>query len=650
VALAPYGSWESPITAELLTGGASVELTNVGLADDGVYWLEGRPHEGGRAVLVFKPHGGQAVDVVPRDFNVRSRVHEYGGGAYWVYGSTAYCSSFADGRIYRFDYPGAEPRSVTPEPREPNALRYADGVVSNDGRTIVCVRERHEDGSVINDIVALPADGSSEPRMLLEGRDFYAWPRFDTDSRRLAWTAWDHPRMPFDGTDLCVGEVRDDGTLEGIRRVAGGETESVVDPQWSPDGQLIFVSDRSGWWNLYAESGGTAEALCPVAADFGYPQWVFGISTYAFLPDGRIACVVTRNAEERLELLDARTGELRPLELPFTMYNRSALRARGTTLAFVAGGPTDLPAVVTTEVDGSPKVVRRSIDIAVDERAISIPEAIDFPGADGEIAHGFFYPPANSRFEAPPDELPPLLVVVHGGPTSHATTVLDLSLQYFTSRGIAVVKVNYGGSTGYGREYRRKLNGRWGEVDVEDSVAAARFLGETGRVDPERVAIAGGSAGGYTALLALALRDEFAAGISEFGVADVELLALETHKFESHYEHSLIGPYPELADLYRARSPLTHADRIDAPLLILQGLDDKVVPPAQAEAMVDALRRRGVPYAYLAFAGEGHGFRRAETQRRAMEAELSFLGQVFAFEPADELEPIRVENLTAARH
>jgi len=649
-AVSPYGSWRSPLTLDLLTGGTSVGLTYVDISDDGLYWLEGRPHEAGRNVLVYRVHGGEPVDVVPQGFNVRSRVHEYGGGTYWRHGDTVYCSSFDDGRIYRFDRPGDEPRPVTPDPPEPSAFRYADGVVAPDGGTIVCVRERHVGGEVLNDLVAFPTDGSSEPHVLAAGHDFYAWPRFDSDGRRLAWTTWDHPRMPFDGTDLWVAELAGDGTLTEPRHVAGAEDESVIDPQWSPDGILHFVSDRSGWWNLYAERGGTIEALYPNDAEFGYPQWVFGVSTYAFLPDERIACVVTRDARDSLELLELRSRALRSLQLPYTVYNRSPLRSNGTMLAFVAASPTETSAVLTLELGRAPQVVRRSSDLGVDEHYLSIAEPIDFAGADGEPVHAFFYGPTNPDFEGPADELPPLIVAIHGGPTAHVTDALDLVTQFFTSRGIALVAVNYGGSTGYGREYRRRLNGRWGEIDVDDAVAAARFLGEGGRIDPRRVAITGGSAGGYTTLLALALRDEFAAGMSEYGVADLELLVRDTHKFEAHYEHSLIGPYPERADLYCERSPVTHADRISAPLLILQGLEDKVVPPSQAETIIEVLERRGVPYAYLAFEGEGHGFRRADSQRRTLEAELSFLAQVFGFEPADELEPVRVENLEPARH
>jgi dipeptidyl aminopeptidase/acylaminoacyl peptidase len=431
------------------------------------------------------------------------------------------------------------------------------------------------------------------------------------------------------------------------RRVTGGEDESVLDPVWSPEGILHFVSDRSGWWNLYAEREGQVEALYPTEAEFAQAFWVFGLAQYAFLADGRIACVVTRDAQERLEILDPRTRTLTLLDLPYTTYSRSSPSTRGRQLAFCAAGPTLPTAVVTLDLEeGKPRTIRESVRVDIDPRYFSVGESIEVPGADGETAHAFFYPPANPEFEAPPGELPPLVVSIHGGPTDHVTNALRLEIQFFTSRGIAVVDVNYGGSTGYGREYRHRLHGRWGQVDLGDAVGVVRFLSDGGRIDPARVAITGGSAGGYTTLLALAVAGEFGAGMSAFGIADLELLVRATeHKFESHYEHSLVGPYPERADLYRERSPLTHADRISAPLLILQGLDDKVVPPEQAEAIIDALRLRGIPYAYLAFEGEGHGFRRADSRQRMYEAELSFLGQVFGFEPADELEPVQIENL-----
>ena len=648
--VAPYGSWPSPITIDLVAGEGGVSFGFLGMSDEGIYWTESRPQEQGRTALVFAPYGGEPVDVVPEGFNVRSRVHEYGGGAWCRDGSTIYCSSFDDSRLYRIEGPGAAPVAITPEPPAPHAWRYADGRVFDDGRMIVCVRESHGEGEPVNQLVVLPTDGSSEPQVIATGRDFYAAPRPSPDGERLAWLAWDHPHMPFEGTDLCVGDLSSDREVENGRRVAGSEQESVFQPEWGRDGDLYFVSDVSGWSNLYVERGGEVHQLTEEQAELGSPQWVFDLSRYAFLDDGRIACIVTRSALDSIELLDPQTGALERLDLPYTNFYSPSLRSWGNRIVFPASSPTESPVVAMLDVTTNElELVRRSTDASVDERYISIGEPIEFEGADGLTAHGFFYAPRHPDYDGPPDETPPLVVAVHGGPTAHVSNGLDLSIQLFTSRGIAVVDVNYAGSTGYGREYCDRLRGRWGEVDVEDSAAAARYLAERGDADRERVEITGGSAGGYTTLLALALRDEFASGTSYYGVAELVTFHEETHKFESHYDDYLVGPWPDAIELYRDRSPVNHADSISRPLLLLQGLDDKVVPPSQSEVIVDALKRRSIPYAYIAFEGEGHGFRKAENVTRALEAHLSFLGQVLGFEPADEIEPIEIENLEAVR-
>ncbi len=650
MATAPYGSWVSPITTDLVASEGGVAFAYLDISAEGVYWTESRPYEKGRSALVFRPHEGEPVDVVPPDFNVRTRVHEYGGGAWFRDGRVVFCSSFDDSRLYRIDEPGAEPRPITPEPPEPHALRYADGRVFAGGRLVICLREVHGEGEPVNELVVLPADGSSEPTVVATGRDFYAAPRPSPDDASLAWLAWDHPHMPFEGTDLCVGDLAPDGSVSNGRRVAGSEQESIFQPEWSSDGLLYFVSDRTGWSNLYVERDGEVHALTREEAELGYPQWVFDLTRYAFLADGRIACIFTRSAIDGLELLDPKSGRLERLDLPYSSYSSPSLRSFGTRLVFPASTTTEPAAVIELELDsGDRNVLRRSTEVNLDERYISVAQPIDFPGADGLISHGFYYAPANPEYSGPADELPPLAVFVHGGPTAHVTTALDLQIQLFTSRGIAVVDLNYGGSTGYGREYRDRLRGRWGEVDVEDSAAAARYLADRGDVDAARVQITGGSAGGYTTLMAMAVRDEFASGASYFGVADLVTFHEETHKFESHYDEYLIGPWPEAVDLYRERSPVTHADSISDPLLLLQGLDDKVVPPSQSEVIVDALQRRGIPYAYIAFAGEGHGFRKAENIKRAAEAHLSFLAQVSGFEPADDIEPIEVEKLDSVR-
>jgi dipeptidyl aminopeptidase/acylaminoacyl peptidase len=649
--VAPYGSWDSPLTIDLVASEGGVSFGSLDISDDGMYWTESRPNESGRVALVFQPTGGPPVDVVPAGFNVRTRVHEYGGGAWFRDGGVVFCSSFDDSRLYRIDAPGAEPQPITPEPAEPHAVRYADGRVLADGRLIVCVRETHGEDEPRNELVVLPADGGGDARVVATGRGFFAAPRPSPDGTCLAWLAWDHPQMPFEGTDLCVGDLAADGSISGQRRVAGSREESVFQPEWSADGRLHFVSDRTGWSNLYVEEDGKVRSLTHEQAELGYPQWVFDLTRYAFLADGRIACVFTRAAIDGLELLDPQTGELERVDLPYTSFYSPSLRSHGGRLVFAAAAPTRPSVVVSLDVgSGEHEVVRISTELELDERYVSIAEPIEFEGADGETSYGFYYAPKNPDYTAPPDELPPLVVAVHGGPTAHVSNALDLDVQLFTSRGIAVVDLNYGGSTGYGRDYRDRLRGRWGEVDVEDSAAAVRYLTERGDVDPARVEITGGSAGGYTTLLALALRDEFAAGTSYYGVADLVTFHEDTHKFESHYDEYLVGPWPDATDVYRERSPINHADSISHPLLLLQGLEDKVVPPSQSEQIVEALARRGIPHAYIAFEGEGHGFRKAENAKRALEAHLTFLAHVFGFEPAEELEPLYIENLERVAH
>jgi dipeptidyl aminopeptidase/acylaminoacyl peptidase len=649
-AVAAYGSWRSPIGADLVAAGG-VALDEVRVAGGAVLWLEGRPLDGGRQV-VCRAEPGQAGGAAPRDvtpggFNVRTRVHEYGGGAYAVHGDAVFFANFADQRLYRQD-PGRPPRPLTPQPgRTPAALRYADASLTPDGRLLVCVRERHEDGKVVNELVALPADGGAPPVVLASGRDFYASPRCSPDGRRLAWLEWDHPNMPWDATDLGVAELDAGGAALGDpATVAGGPGESVFQPEWSPDGVLHFVSDRSGWWNLYRlAADGRVQPLAPMEEEVGAAQWLFGMSRYAFLPGGRVALVHGRGPLQRLGVL-APDGTLTDLDVPFTSFSPPQLRAVGDRLACVAGGATRSAAVVVVDPDGGGfEVLRRGRDQTPDPGYLSVPRAIEFPTTGGRTAHGLYYPPANRDFRGPHDERPPLLVTSHGGPTSEVSSQLTMSYQFFTSRGLAVVDVDYGGSTGYGRACRRQLDGQWGIVDVDDCVAAARQLVASGEVDPRRLAIRGGSAGGWTTLCALTFRDDFAAGASYYGVGDAEALARDTHKFESRYLDRLIGPWPAAAELYRQRSPIHATDRLSCPVILLQGLEDEVVPPAQAEAMAAALDAKRIPHAYVAFPGEQHGFRRAGHIRRAIEAELYFYSRIFGFALADPVDPVPIAHL-----
>jgi dipeptidyl aminopeptidase/acylaminoacyl peptidase len=650
--VAPYGAWSSPIEAATVARSGRRLAAPVIAEDGAVWWAEGRPTEGGRLVLMRRPPGGEPETVNPEGTNVRTRVHEYGGGAWYLVDSDLVLFvNFADQRLYRLRL-GEEPVAISPEPEAPGALRYADMRPSPDGLTVVCVRESHGGSEAVNEIVSLSLDGKTEPEVMASGRDFYSFPRISPDGNWLAWTCWDHPNMPWDGTELWVAPLGDPGQEQ---LVAGGAEESVFQPEWGPDGRLHFASDRDGWWNLYrarepeAElSGeeGTLVQLTEERADFAHPQWLFGGATFAFLESGAIVCVRCERGEERLALLEPEGWEPADLGLPYTSFRFPAISARGSKVAFAAASPESETAVVLHDVaGGETEIVRDSSEEPVDPAYVSPPRPIEFATGDGETAHGFYYPPANPEFEAPAGELPPLIVESHGGPTSHATPALDREYLYWTSRGFGVVDVNYRGSSGYGREYRNKLRGTWGVVDTADCVNAAKHLAEQGEADRERLAMRGGSAGGYATLCALTFYDDLAAGASYYGVGDLAALTRDTHKFESRYLDRLVGPYPERADLYRERSPLEHAELLRSPVILFQGLEDAVVPPNQAETMVAALKRNGIPHAYLAFEGEQHGFRRAETNIRCLEAELYFSGRIMGFEPAGDPEAVEIAGL-----
>ncbi|HVD00198.1 MAG TPA: prolyl oligopeptidase family serine peptidase [Candidatus Dormibacteraeota bacterium] len=632
---APYGSWRSSITADLIVAG-TITPSSLWFDGEDLYWSEQRPAEGGRVVIVRRSAEGSISDVTPPGFNARTRVHEYGGGAFAVDAGTVWFSNFDDQRLYRQDAGGA-PRPLT----EAVDRRYADFVVDRSRGFLYSVREDHADQGrqAVNVIVALGLDGESES-VVIEGNDFYSNPRLAPDSRHLCWLTWNHPNLPWDGTELWVGELAVDGSVGNPRMVAGGGAVSVFQPEWSPGGDLHYVSDENGWWNLYRLEEEGPRNLTETSAEFGLPQWVFRQSTYAFAGDGRIACSWIENGSGGFGVLEH--GLLTSIENGYTSFGYVVARAGDAY--FCAGSPKLPMAVVRQPLDGSPpEVLRSSLQVAVGPDWLSEPESIEFPTEDGRTAFAFYYPPLNPDFE-PADEAPPLLVHCHGGPTAAATSLLNLQMQYWTSRGWAVVDVNYGGSTGYGTEYRRRLNGKWGVMDVDDCVNAARHLVAQGLADPRRVAIAGGSAGGYTTLCALTTRDYFRAGANYFGLSDLLPFVKDTHKFESRYLDSLIGPWPQARDLYVERSPLTHVEAFDCPLIVFQGLEDKIVPPNQSELIVDALRRKGLPVAYLAFEGEQHGFRKAENIKRSLEGEMYFYSQVFDFDLADPVTPVEIEN------
>jgi dipeptidyl aminopeptidase/acylaminoacyl peptidase len=638
--VAPYGSWKSPITTDLIVS-ETIGIGQIVLDGQDTYWTESRPSEGGRSVIVHRTPDGHTTDALPAPFNARTRVHEYGGGAFTVSNGVIYFSNFTDRLLYRL-MPGSEPQPITTN----EDMRYADGVVDRQWNRIICVREDHTvtEREAVNTLVSVALDSENDGKVLVSGNDFYSSPQLSPDGLDMAWLTWNHPNMPWDGTELWVGEFQPDGTLGHCELVAGGPSESIFQPQWSPDGVLHFVSDRSGWWNLYRWHAGRSEQLCPMDAEFGQPQWVFGMSTYGFVSPERIICSYVQQGLSQLASLNTTTGKLDLISSPYSTIR--VLHTAPGRVVFDGGSPNEPSSIVQFDANTSHlEVLRRSIEINIDANYLSIPQLIEFPTGDGLTAYAFFYPPRNRDYFAPADELPPLLVMSHGGPTGLSTNAFDLGVQYWTSRGIAVLDVNYGGSTGYGRKYRQRLEGQWGIVDVNDCVNGAHYLVERGLVDGNRLMITGGSAGGYTTLCALTFRDTFKAGASHFGVGDLEAFTGDTHKFESRYLERLVGPYPERRDLYRARSPINFTDLLSCPVIFFQGLDDKIVPPSQAELMVETLRTKGVPVAYLPFEGEGHGFRRAENIKRALEAELYFYARVLGFSLADAVEPVKIANL-----
>lgn len=636
--VSPYGSWKSPVSADMVAR-AEIGLEQVRLDGDDIYWIERRPQEGGRKVIVRRSPDEKIADVTPAGFNARTRVHEYGGGDYAVSDRTLIFSNFTDQSLYLQEI-GSEPKRLTSQ----TALRYADGQIDRRKNLFFCVHEDHSvSGEPVNAIVRVDL-ASGDSAIVVSGNDFYSSPRLSPNGRQLAWLTWNHPNMPWDGTELWVGTLTDDGSITDTRRIAGAADESICQPAWSPNGTLFFVSDRTGWWNLCRCRNDYIEPLSPMDAEFGQPQWVFGTSLYAFASEQTIVCSYTKDGCDDLAALDTQTRSLTRIDIPFTSI--SQVRCSADRVAFIGASPTESTAVVSLDLKTNRcDVLRRSRESAVALGYLTEPRSIEFPTEGGLTAHGYFYSPRNRDCTAPADEKPPLIVMSHGGPTSSSSSSLKYSTQFWTSRGIAVLDVNYGGSSGYGRAYRERLNGQWGIVDVADCVNGARYLVEQGDVDGNRLGIRGSSAGGYTTLCALTFRDVFKAGASHYGICDLEALARDTHKFESRYLDRLIGRYPERRNLYVERSPIHFTDRLNCPMIIFQGLEDKIVPPNQAEKMAAAVRAKKLPVAYLAFEGEQHGFRKAENITRVLEAELYFYSRVFHFDLADPVEPVEIENL-----
>jgi len=639
--VAPHGAWPSPIPIDWLTVGT------IGLAEPrpyrgGLVWLELRPEEGGRMVLVGRAADGTTTDLSPAGMNVRDRVHEYGGAPYLAADDVLVVSDFATGRLHRRGTDGRW-SALTPA----RAWRYADLELDPGRGRILAIREDHEPetlarhGEAVNELVAIDL-ATAEATVLRTGRDFYAAPRLSADGRRLAWLEWDHPNLPWDGMELLVADLDEAGRPDAATRIAGDASTWVTQPRWDPDGSLWFVAEPGEWARLHRWRDGRIEAMTPDGLECASPDWVVGRANHRPLGDGRSVVVGRAGGQDRLHIAGPAAGDLATVDLPFTELG--AIVPDGDGVVALAASPTTGIAIVRIGLaDGAVEIVRSSLSVTLDPADVSVGVPITFRSSGGRTAHGVYYAPRNRAWRAPEGERPPLIVTSHGGPTAEAFTGLNLTVQAFTSRGIAILDVDYGGSTGYGRTYRRSLEGEWGIVDVDDCVAGARWLADEDRVDPARTVVRGGSASGYTTLAALAFRDAFAAGISYFGIGDLEAFVRETHKFESRYLERLIGPYPAAKTTYEARSPNRHLEGIHVPVLVLQGAEDRIVPPAEAERIVAGLRARGIPHALLLFPGEDHGFRGAAAIRRSFEAELSFLGQVFGFSPADPIEPVVLE-------
>jgi len=644
--VSPYGSWESPITADLITEGG-LRLGEVHVDSSTVYWLEGRPEESGRYVIVRLLESGETEDVNPAPFNARNAVHEYGGGAYIVQDGTVYFTNWDDQRIYKVEE-GGVPEPITAEPAIERGDRYADLRVSGDSNWILCVRESHnEDREADNELVAVATDGSGDIQVLASGRNFYSSPRENWADGKICWLEWDHPNMPWDGCELFVSDFdSSNGTVSNSERVSGSTDISIVQPEWAPDGTLVFISDESGWWNLTKYSDDAVSPILAEEKDHGGPAWQFGFSTYGFSDEGLI---ILKGSEDgkgqfRSVSLDGKANVVS--EVPHTSI--AELNLIDDSAVYVGASPVSAAEIVRVEFGSSEvSTLKVSSDIELDPEILSVPEEITFPTTFDGSAHAYYYAPKNPNFEGGNSEKPPLLVISHGGPTSSTSSALSLPIQFWTSRGIAVVDVNYRGSTGYGREYRDALKGNWGVYDTDDCIAAADYLVEQGLVDTDRVAIKGGSAGGYTTINALTFYDRFAVGATYYGIADLSVFIGDTHKYESRYLDSLIGPYPEAKQLYHDRSAINFTDRLSCPMIILQGIEDKIVPPSQAEIMAGALRDKGIPFSLMMFEGEQHGFRQSENIKASLEGELYFYGRVLGFTPAGGITTVEIENEAA---
>ena len=634
---AAFGSWKSNITTDLMLAD-SVGLGEISVFKDDVYWIEMRPQEKGRYVVVKQTPDGQQSDAIPSEFNARTRVHEYGGGSYLMTEKGLVFSNFSDQALYLVDT-----NNDCIKLTNNTACRYADIEYDKKRQRLICVREEHsnQDTEATNTIVAISLSRSEDEVVLVKGADFYSNPRLSSDDEQLCWISWQHPNMPWDNTSLSLANIKDNGDLEKPRQIAGGNNENVAvcQPLWSPDNMLYFISDQSNWWNLYRVINNKVESVYKMEAEFAVPQWSFRECNYDFVNENTIQAIYRKNGLAYVSLINSNENKIDTLELPYTDFE--SIVTNGNKSWFLAASPTQFPSIIEYNIDKKESIVlRRSNNLTPDEENISIGESLSFPVDEENNAYAFLYRPKNELFMGLENEKPPLIVMSHGGPTGESHNGIKMVAQFFTSRGFAVLDVNYGGSSGHGRSYRQRLNKQWGVVDVNDCSKAALYVAEQGWVDRDRLAIRGGSAGGFTTLASLAFTDVFKAGASHYGVSDLEALAKETHKFESRYLDSLIGAYPAEQETYKARSPVHNVEQLSCPVIFFQGLEDKIVLPNQAEMMVDALKEKGIPVAYIAYEGEQHGFRQAKNIKRTLEAELYFYSIIFNFECIEEIEPI----------
>jgi len=635
--ITPFGSWRSPITSDLIVS-KTIKLKEIFTDDRDIYWLEGRPNEGGRSVVVKLDREGVAIDLTPEPFNVRSRVHEYGGGAYTVANGIVYFTNFSDRRIYK-QVGNSSPQPITPEDNK----RYADLTIDPHRNRLICICEDHSHPETEPENSLVSIDLESETiTVLASGEDFYSSPRLSKDGNQLAYISWNHPNLPWDSSKLWLINLQTNET----KCIAGeGKEESICEPKWSPDGILYFSSDRDGWWNIYRlDRSEQIELVFQLDAEFAYPHWIFGLSNYSFVDNKTIVCSYSERGRWYLGKIDTEKKQLEKLDLPYS--DIESVKTSGNNILFIGGSPTMPTAIVQLDLTTkTTTIIKQSSETEIDPGYISTPEAIEFPTENGKTAYAWYYPPKNKDCSAPESELPPLLVKSHGGPTAAASVNFNLRIQYWTSRGFGYLDVNYGGSTGYGRKYRQRLDRNWGIVDVDDCVNAAKYLVKQKKADPDRLAISGGSAGGYTTIAALTFKDTFKAGASYYGIGDLEILARDTHKFESRYLDRLVGKYPEAKQIYIDRSPIHFTSQLAVPVIFFQGLEDKVVPPNQAEMMVKAIENKGIPVAYVTFTNEGHGFRRAENIKTALDGEFYFYSRIFNFQPAEDLPTVNILNL-----